>query len=90
MFLEGGNLSIATLVEEMKPVVAEMKPVVAAKDDFECRDKSKVIINFGNFWTTKILMRGEKQWFDFQSMSKSFKFSEETKMEDTKTVVTEK
>ena len=43
-----GNVSIATLVEEMKPVVAD-------KDDFECRDKSKVIAYFGIFGLSSFL-----------------------------------
>ena len=40
---------IATLIEDIKPVVA-------VKDDFECRDKRSRSI-FWNFRTTKILMQ---------------------------------
>ena len=48
---------IATLVEDMKPVVA-------VKDDFGSRDKSKVIVFFWSFCIIKFLIRGKNQWFD--------------------------
>ena len=37
-----GNLSVANLMEGMKPVVVD-------KGDFECRDESKVVTHFGIF-----------------------------------------
>ena len=55
--LKIGNPLIATLAEEMKPVVS-------VKDAFACRDKSKKNSILWNFRTIKILMRGKNQWFD--------------------------
>ena len=56
---------IATFVEDMKPVVA-------VKDDFACRDKSKVLALFWSFRTTEFQIRGKNQWFnmsmDFQKI----------------------
>ena len=51
------NSWIATLVEQMKPVVV-------GKDDFQFRDNSKVLAFFWNFWTDKILMQKKSLiWF---------------------------
>ena len=50
IFLKSRSHSIAALI-----LVEKMKPVVRDKDDFECRDKSRVLPYFGNlglsvFW----------------------------------------
>ena len=56
MFLKSENPLIATLMEEMKPVIA-------VKDKFSSRDKSKVIAYFG-FWAYQDSDARKKKQFD--------------------------
>ena len=51
--LESRNMTTATLVEEMKPVVTE-------KDKFEDQNKSSVKLHFGVFGLTKLQYREQK------------------------------
>ena len=70
-------------------LLEEMKPVVAIKDDFACRAKSEVIAYFGSFGLSRFSSEGKINNLISQSISTSFKFLVETKMEDTKPLVTE-
>ena len=83
IFQKRGNLSIATIVEEIKLVLAY-------KDDLECRDKSKIIAYFGILGPPRFWSKEKINDLIRKSMSKSFMFSVETEMEYTKFPVTEK
>ena len=67
----------------------DIKPVVAVKYDFACRDQPKVIAYFGTLGLSRFCFEEKMNGLICQWTSTSFQFSAQTKMEDTKPLVTE-
>ena len=65
-------------------LVEKKKPAIVDKDDFEYRDKSKVIAFFGIFGLSRFWCEEELNDLICQPISTIFKFSAEAIIEDTK------
>ena len=69
--------------------VQDMKLVVAVKYDIAFQDKTKLKVDFGVFGLLRLWYEGNINSLIFQWISISFKFSAQTKVQDTKLQITE-